>query len=118
MRAFPYASWEKIPVYLAVLTLLVHVHVLRAAPGSIAGRVIDPHGRPVSNAHVSLSNNERAIVRETISDQDGRFVFGDATRGSYRVSPQVSSFAPVEVELRSRTGRLPTPNYSSGKLRR
>jgi hypothetical protein len=105
MAAFPYASCGRVPAYLAGLILVVCVHALRAAPGGIAGQIVDPHGNPVSNARVSLLNNDRELVRETISDQDGHFIFGGVTPGSYYVRAKVSSFAPVEVGLKVTDGQ-------------
>lgn len=66
-------------------------------PKEVRGQVTDPQNTPVANAHITLTPDgpTTAKIRETTSDSSGRFAFSDIAPGVYRLTAEVSSFAPV-----------------------
>jgi hypothetical protein len=84
----------------AVLSLCVASVCLDAAAlTKITGRVTDPQGTAVANAHLRLSDANGSPIQETSTDSEGRFTFADIAPGHYRVSAEVSSFAPVASDI-------------------
>ena len=84
----------------AVLSLcLVGSYLHAAALTRITGRVTDPQGTAVANAHLRLSDGNGSPIQETLSDSEGLFTFADVAPGHYRVSAEVSSFAPVASDI-------------------
>ncbi|HSB61667.1 MAG TPA: TonB-dependent receptor [Vicinamibacteria bacterium] len=66
--------------------------------GELRGRVLDPHGSPVSGARVVLLDQRGARLRSVASDEEGRFVFGGVAPGSYYLR---ASRAPLASGLRT-----------------
>lgn len=66
-----------------------------AAHATIAGRVIDPAGEPLSGARVLSDPASDEPSAEAVTDEDGRFVLHDLTPGSHRVEARHPGFAPV-----------------------
>jgi hypothetical protein len=70
---------------------------LWAAPETahIAGRVLDPQGAPVSQAHVKLANAAGNTIAETRSDQQGQFTLDGIDSGVYQLTAESPSFVTV-----------------------
>ncbi|MFZ0737895.1 MAG: TonB-dependent receptor [Candidatus Acidiferrales bacterium] len=84
----------------AWLFVLVGGNALAAAgSGHVWGRIIDPQGVAVAGAHVKLMNSTGTLLRETQSDQQGRFDFGEIASGPYGLTAEISSFAPVSANV-------------------
>lgn len=79
-----------------------------AAPGSVAGQVLDANGTPIPGARVWLRNHDLATdrqtdgsVREVLADRDGRYRFVDVEPGGHRIevnmfdSPLAAGASPV-----------------------
>jgi hypothetical protein len=78
--------------------------VVRAAPGSIRGLVLDTEGRPLVGAMVSALGSTVAFV---LSGRDGRFLFEALPAGPYAVRVHLDGFAPSVrrmVEVRPEAG--------------
>ncbi len=52
-----------------------HVHVVMRGGGSLEGRVIDDHGRPVSGVRVDIAASKGSLERTTMTADDGTFAF-------------------------------------------
>jgi hypothetical protein len=65
----------------------------------LSGRVLDPQGVPISGAHVKLTSLDGAAPRETTTDSQGRFDFGEVGAGTYRLGAEISSFAPIGAAI-------------------
>lgn len=84
----------------AWLVVLVCGNALAAAgSGHVLGRIIDPQGVAVAGAHVKLTNSTGTLLRETESDQQGRFDFDEIASGQYGLTAEISSFAPVSANV-------------------
>ena len=61
--------------------------------GSVRGKLVDPQGRPVGSAAVTLRNTLSGVGQEQKSSSEGEFRFGDLAFGAYSVSVQSEGFA-------------------------
>jgi protocatechuate 3,4-dioxygenase beta subunit len=84
--------------------------------GRIAGRVtLEGANTPVAGARVVLLPATRptgpmGMPPQTLTDQDGRFVFTNLVPGGYHMQVQKTGFAPL-----SEPGRAPTAQVSAGQ---
>lgn len=65
-----------------------------ASAGQLLGQVVE-QGRPVAGAEVVLSRADGVILRQAVSDAEGRFRLS-ATPGSYRLGVFRDEYAPVK----------------------
>jgi len=75
-----------------------------SAPGAtrvarITGQIVDPRGDAVASVRLSLLNEAGVRIRESSSDQQGRFGWSDIEPGKYTVIAEISSFAPISSTL-------------------
>ena len=56
-----------------------------ASTGAILGQVVDPTGRGLPQASIEAKNEDSAISRSTLSDDDGRFALPLLSPGTYQV---------------------------------
>ena len=91
-------------------------HLPGAAPGRVAGQIFDPQGNPVANVHVRLLDARGETVRETMTDTEGRFHWADVEPGSYRVTAESSSFAPVGSVVAIVAGKETTVELRFGQI--
>jgi len=91
-------------------------HLSGAAPGRVAGQIFDPQGNPVANVHVRLLDARGETVRETMTDTEGRFHWADVEPGSYRVTAESSSFAPVGSVVAIVAGKETTVELRLGQI--
>jgi hypothetical protein len=91
-----------------VLIFILPAHL--TASGStescrISGRILDPQLAPVSGANLTLANVAGALIRQTKSDQQGKFVFEDIDAGEYQLTGEAASFVPVVLNVSIAAGR-------------
>ncbi|MEP6914683.1 MAG: carboxypeptidase regulatory-like domain-containing protein [Acidobacteriota bacterium] len=65
--------------------------------GSIEGSVLDPSGKPVSDAAVVIRNEANGYTRAAVSDASGRFAAASMPVGTYSVEATAARFAPQRV---------------------
>lgn len=73
-----------------------------SAFGSVSGTVLDPHGRPIAGATLTLRNNDFTASRNVVTDDDGRFTAAFLTAGPYSVKVAAAGFElkkPVTVTV-------------------
>ena len=66
---------------------------------SVSGRVTDPQGAVVPGAQVSARETETNAIRETVTDQDGRFRFPYLRVGRYEITVRLQGFADATRAL-------------------
>src|SRR5258708_8817596 len=66
--------------------------------GGIQGVVTDPAGATVSDATVTLTNNETNVTHTTATGTGGVYVFSALAPGSYRLSVERDGFAKKTLE--------------------
>src|SRR5258708_29527863 len=66
--------------------------------GGIQGVVTDPAGATVSDATVTLTNNETSVSHTTKSGAGGVYVFSALAPGSYRLSVERDGFAKKTLD--------------------
>ncbi len=89
----------RVRIILALLFCFVGASLFAAPLARIIGHVTDPQGAAVVNAHLRLSDASNAVIRETSTDQQGLFNFDGVPSGQYRITAEVSSFAPISADV-------------------
>ncbi|HLI77796.1 MAG TPA: carboxypeptidase-like regulatory domain-containing protein, partial [Acidobacteriaceae bacterium] len=64
--------------------------------GTISGTVVDPSGAVIPGAKVNVHNIDTGNERNLVTGSDGRFSAPSITVGTYRITVQVTGFAPYE----------------------
>src|SRR5579883_1512345 len=64
--------------------------------GTVRGVVTDPSGGVVPGAAVALTNTETDVTRKTMTNGEGRYQFGFAAPGLYRVEVTAKGFQKAE----------------------
>src|SRR5271166_3788369 len=90
-----YRAPRTLQLLLGLLLLLGWNLSASADEGRISGRVLDPQGAPVSQAHVKLVNAAGTTVGETRSDEQGQFVLDVIGAGVYQLVAEAPSFVTV-----------------------
>lgn len=86
----------------AILAFAIPVAGFQAIAGSysrVSGAVVDPHGRPLAEIAVVLSNSEDRSKYEVRSRDDGRFEFAAVPPGEYVLSAERFGFKRFEHRL-------------------
>ena len=90
---------------------------------SLTGTVVDPTGRVIPRAEITLTALEAPLTRKTVTDESGFYGFPQMLPGKYRLSAKAASFAertytgiellvntpttlPVQLELGSAWRRM------------
>src|SRR5260221_7606279 len=66
---------------------------------SVSGRVTDPQGAVVPGATVIARQTDTNVIRETITDQEGRFRLSYLKVGRYEITVRLQGFADVTRAL-------------------
>lgn len=78
------ASAQLLPVETGTSTPDVNVALVTG--GSISGTVTDADGAPIAGVEVAAVSNENGIYRASTTGDDGRYLVGGLSTGSYQVS--------------------------------
>lgn len=97
-------------VWFAILFFLGAAAASAQAPtGTINGRVTDPGGAVVTRANVIATNQATTVVRSTVTNDDGLYIFPDLPVGLYTVSIKADGFAANEIkDVLLQVGRVTT----------
>ena len=86
--------------------MLLAFLLLQATSASITGFILDPDGRPVANAPVTLSDPARASVRTATTDGSGFYQITNLPPATYRIAahaPGLEQAEPSEVKITAGT---------------
>jgi tetratricopeptide (TPR) repeat protein len=87
-------------VFIALAVLLAAVPALAQYQGKIGGRVLDPEGRPIEKAEVSIISQKSANLRYDLkTDKDGHFMQVGITPGYYMLTVKKAGFIPGSKEI-------------------
>ena len=78
--------------FFALFLGLVLVSTAWSQSAGFSGTVLDPSGKSVSGAEVTLTNEENAATRGTTTDSDGKFVFAQLPPGKYKLEVKATGF--------------------------
>jgi len=101
---------KKINVLLLVLLLLAFAGIAAAQTetGQVTGKVLDPSGAVVPNAKLSLKSLSTNLVRSTVSNDAGIYLFPSVLPGDYELTAEAAGFAKssqnVVVTVGARVG--------------
>jgi outer membrane cobalamin receptor len=91
------AVW--LPLLLGVLFILLSAAAAQA--GTLAGTVLDPSGRPVPQAQVTLLKS-LVVLDQRQTDSQGTFKFTDLANGKYQLSASAPGLASPQAEVEVR----------------
>lgn len=78
---------------LTLVCLLLTLSAVGAVADSIAGKVVDPNGAPLPRVTVRLRDAAGALLREILTDAEGRFRFEGFGAQTYAVEVELTGFA-------------------------
>src|SRR4249920_3058640 len=90
------AGWFGRGFALLALAVLASTAHAQTSAGSLAGRVVDASGSPVSGASVTAAAPERGFARTVSTESDGAFRFAALPAGTYDVTVKLVGFKTVE----------------------
>ena len=77
---------------LGLLALSAHAQDSSAAPGTIAGTILDPNGDALPRATVRLLDQSGAELRRTLTDNQGHFLFDGLPDNQYLLTAALIGF--------------------------
>ncbi len=91
-----------IPCLVCLLALCAPV---LAAPGSIAGRVLDPQNASVAGAKIKLLNAAGTRIAQTVSDPEGNFSIPAVDPGMYQATAEAPLFLTAVASVSVASGQ-------------
>ncbi len=88
--------WQRIAVVFGLLAALGTAYAADVN-GRIKGTVTDPSGAVVAGVHVSATNVATGVNYETVSGNDGSYLFPQLPIGSYTLSATASAFKKYQA---------------------
>jgi Carboxypeptidase regulatory-like domain len=70
----------------------------QSTAGSMSGSVVDAQGQVVPGANVTITNENTAEARTTVSNEIGEYVFPTLQPGPYTVRAELQGFKPFEIK--------------------
>ncbi|HUA62142.1 MAG TPA: carboxypeptidase-like regulatory domain-containing protein, partial [Verrucomicrobiae bacterium] len=98
-------------LFLLTLSVLTHNATAQGLTGQVSGMVVDPSGKRVSEARISLANALTEQTRQTLTNEDGAFLFTEVLPGRYSLSIVKTGFRELRREgvMLSAAERLAIP---------
>src|SRR5688572_9215658 len=97
-------------VFLSVMCLCMSAGTLSAQEtisyGTISGRVVDPQGAVVPGANVTARQVETNLVREAVTDEQGRFRFPYLRVGRYAIVAGLAGFTDASHNVTVTVGSV------------
>jgi len=85
---------------IAFVLLVSAVSAWAQYQGKIVGRIVDPEGRPLEKAEVTIVSQRSSNLRYDLkTDKDGRFIQVGLVPGYYMVTVKKSGFVPASTEV-------------------
>lgn len=92
-------------VMCTLLACAMSVHAFgHESVGKITGTVEDPDGATVKGADVSLLNTNQAVLRATVTDEEGRFTLDNIAAGDYQLNVERNGFIRHRSAVHVRQG--------------
>jgi outer membrane receptor protein involved in Fe transport len=85
-------AWCLASLIVAVLFALAPPVLAQTETGRISGTVMDASGAVVPGATISLRSTGTGAVRNTVSDENGKYVFANVAPGPYQVLTELAGF--------------------------
>jgi hypothetical protein len=90
--------------------------VAKSGNGRITGKVLDPQGVAVAEAHLKLVNSAGALIREVMADQQGNFSLDSIVPGEYQLKAESASFVSVIQDVSVAAGQQKEINLQFRQL--
>jgi hypothetical protein len=63
----------------------------------LSGTVVDPNGAVISGVKVTMTNADTKEMRQTSSNDEGRFEFGAVAAGNYSIAIEAANFKSLHI---------------------
>src|ERR1700733_7472852 len=97
-------GWTGRSILCALLLMVASCMVLQGVPciaqmdqGTISGTVPDPSGAVVPDAKVTLTENDTALVLQSVANKGGVYVFSPVKIGNYTVTASAPGFSTASL---------------------
>ncbi len=84
---------------IALMMMFCDIGWGQATTGSIDGIVTDSSGAVLTNASVTVTNEDTGAIRSAVADNSGLYMFQHLQPGRYKVAISASGFTQLETEL-------------------
>src|SRR5215469_3502272 len=85
-------NFKWVAAHFCVITLAASLAIAQRTTGSLGGQVLDPQGATVSNAKISVTDQETGVVSSTVTSSAGMWKVPSLIPGKYSVSIQALGF--------------------------
>src|SRR5437867_8357891 len=92
------SSWPLVVILAALLTTAPAAFAQIRIAGAVAGTVTDSSDAVVPGASVQLVDERTGIIRDTVTNASGGFLFPDLSFGSYRATVTLQGFRTAVYE--------------------
>lgn len=73
---------------------------------SLSGTITDEDGNPLQGVEVICIDSDGRVTAQTLTDENGSYLFEELTEGDYRIQVSYSGFGSKRIELKG-SGRAP-----------
>src|SRR5208283_1630534 len=96
-------------VALSLLVLFAGLLARAGAPNGVAvsGTVVDASGAVVAGATMQVRSADGVLLKTTLSDKDGSFIFSGLSAGNYRLVVSNPGFETKEMPVTTGTNQAP-----------
>jgi carboxypeptidase family protein/TonB-dependent receptor-like protein len=110
----PALSRSFVVIVFLIICLSASVLGQQAAKATLTGTVLDPHGASVAGVRIVATQKASGIRRETVSNDEGFYVFTDMVPGAYEVRAEAKGFVPTVTKepVSLKVGQSVTLNLS------
>src|SRR5208282_6376145 len=95
-----FSNCSRTAIIVVCLLLSFSLH-LSAMPdvGRVTGKILDPHGAPVTEVLVKLLNSAGRVICEAKSDGQGNFILDGVEPGEYQLTAEGPTFVSVTFDV-------------------
>lgn len=82
--------------FFSVMALFAALSYSQVFQGSLRGRIVDPAGAVTAGAQVTILDEATSLMRSTITNQQGEYVFNSVQPATYTVAVEASGFKRLD----------------------
>src|SRR3954454_22185362 len=83
---------------LVIISAYLSAFAQQAANATLAGNIVDQMGAVIANTKITATQTATGVIRETISNEVGFYVFSNITPGEYELKFDAVGFATKAIK--------------------